>query len=106
MVPAIALTSLTVPILDERGWMAAAWLLPSLALSTAALALSTWIRVEAATLAVGAVWLATPVLVRPEPGQLIDLIAGRAQAVALVVVVVATAVVVVRRDTFEYQVLP
>lgn len=105
VVPAILLTLVTVPILDERGWLAAAWLLPSLALSVSTLALATWITIEPATLVVGSAWLVTPLLLRPQAVELVDSIAGPLQIVALAVVVVGVAVVAVRRTAFEYRVL-
>jgi hypothetical protein len=105
VVPAVVLTMVAVPVLNERGWLAVAWLLPSLALSTMALVLATWISIEPATLAVGAVWLATPMLLRPRAGQLIDAITGPFQVVAIVVVALGAVAVVARRTTFEYRVL-
>lgn len=105
VVPAILLTLLAAPILDDRGWLAVAWLLPSLALSVTSLALATWITIEPATFAVGAAWLATPMLLRPGATELIDSIAGPLQVGALAVVVVGATVVAVRRSNFEERVL-
>jgi hypothetical protein len=105
VIPAILLTLVAVPILDERGWLAIAWLLPALALSVSTLVLATWISIEPATLVVGAAWLVTPMLFRPEAIELIDSIAGPLQIAALAVVIVGVAVLAVRRTAFEYRVL-
>lgn len=103
--PAIALTSVTIPILGGRGWAAVAWLLPALALCTATLALATWIAIEPATIVVGAVWLTPPILLRIGAVDLIDVISGRGQVVAAVIAGAAAVVVSTRRTTFELQVL-
>jgi hypothetical protein len=106
VLPAIALTSISIAILGERGWLAVAWLLPALALCVSTLALATWISVESASLVVAVAWLAVPIVVRLHPTELIDTIGGRGQWVAIVLAVAASAVVAFRRDTFEYSVIP
>ena len=106
VVPAIALTSISIPMLGERGWLAVAWLLPALALCVSTLALATWISVESASLVVAVAWLAVPIVLRLHPAELIDAIGGRGQVVAIVIAVAASALVTVRRDTFAYRVIP
>jgi hypothetical protein len=106
VVPAIVLTACTVPILDERGWLAVGWLLPSLALCVAALALATWVSIESATIAVGVAWLAAPALARVRATEFLDAIAGPVQIAAVMVLAIGLTVVALRRTMFEFRVLP
>lgn len=106
VVPAIALMSISIPILGERGWLAVAWLLPALALCVSTLALATWVSVESASLLVAMAWLAAPIVLRLHPAEVIDTIGGQGQWVAIVLAVAASAVVAYRRDTFAYPVMP
>jgi hypothetical protein len=103
VLPALALTAVSFAWTAERGWLAAAWLLPSLAVSTMTLALATWIAVERAALVVGAVWIATPFAVRTDVGALLDAFGARIQIGSIVVLAAAAAVVVVRQSAIEYR---
>jgi hypothetical protein len=91
--------ALTVP---EGGWVAAAWLLPSLALTVLTLAVTS-ASVPAATAAgvVGAVWL-TAVLLIERPLQEPSVAFGAtAQILFAVVATVSALVVVGRHASFE-----
>lgn len=101
--PAIVLTGISFVWTVERGWLAAAWLLPSLALSAIALALSTWFAIEHAALAVGVAWLAAPLVGRVNFRQLLDAFAGGIQIGSLVTLAAAVAMVVVRQSAIEYR---
>ncbi len=101
VVPAIALTALSVPWLLDRGWFAIAWLLPSLALSAGALALSSWVDVERAALGLGLMWLALPTMLRLPVARLIDLFGAPVQVVSAVVAATAVVVVATRHESFD-----
>lgn len=58
LVSTIVLASVAAVFLPSLDWRAAAWLLPSLALATASLALATVVQPLRAAVAVGAAWLA------------------------------------------------
>jgi hypothetical protein len=101
--PALLLTMLSIPWLLENGWLAAAWLLPALALTLGTLALSSWLPIETAAIVVGASWvgaLLTPRMLVPE---LLDLFAGPVQLVALAVAVASVAVTALRRSSYDYR---
>ncbi len=98
----LGVAALALPHLDFE---AAAWVLPALALSVGALALSTWIRLETAVAVLGGGWLMTltalwwlavsdVVVVRSQSFVLAT------QLTAVAVAVVAVAVVGARRDRF------
>lgn len=101
VVPAIALTAMSTPILLDRGWMAMAWLLPSLALTIAALMLSTWFEVEIATALVGAIWLVLPILIQFPSRRLLDVFAGQIQLVSIGISAVGVLTMMLRRPTFD-----
>ena len=101
--PAIALTALSIPWLLERGWLAAAWLLPSLALAVGAIALSSWISVEVAAFALGTAWVAIPLVLRLPVADLFDLFGAPAQIASIVAAALAIGVTVARRHAFEYR---
>ena len=103
VVPSILLTALSIPILSERGWMALAWMLPSLALSGAALALANWLRAEQSALVVTLIWMSLPVVSRLQVEPMLDAMAGPAQVVSIAVMLTAGAVLSTRRSTFDYR---
>ncbi|HUF98478.1 MAG TPA: hypothetical protein VMM60_10145 [Ilumatobacter sp.] len=103
VVPSILLTALSVPILSERGWLALAWMLPSMALSVAAFALSKWLGVQRATVVVTFAWLVIPVVVRLRGDVLIDAMAHEAQFVSVAVLLVGAVTVATQRTTFDYR---
>jgi hypothetical protein len=101
--PALVLTALSIPWLLERGWLAAAWLLPALALTFGALALSSWMSIETAALTVGGSWAAVLIGLRLPVAELLDLFAGPLQVVALTVVAGSVVVTVLRRSSYGYR---
>lgn len=102
VVPAIALTALSVPMLLDRGWLAIAWLLPTLALALGALAMSSWVDLEIAALIVGGVWLSVPFLIRVPGGELIDVFGEQIQIASIVIAAIGTLTMTLRRSNFEY----
>ena len=102
VLPAIALTALTVPWVADRGWLAIGWLLPSLALAAGALALSSWIDIERAAITLGLAWLVPPMLLRLPLHRLLELLGTPTQLLSLLVLVTAAGVVMTRRDMFDH----
>lgn len=90
--------------LPDLGPRAAAWVLPGLALAVGAVALGTWVRIEAAVSILAAVWMIAvwTVWVVGHRGPVVDTatftVAG--QVASLAVAAVAAVVVAVRRDRF------
>lgn len=89
-------------------WSAAAWLVPSLALTATALALTRWVPLRVAACALGAAWLVSVALATRgvRAGQLVhDFPAFRpaGQVVFLVVALLATISVAVTRDSFDLR---
>lgn len=106
VVPAIGLTAIGVPLVYDRGWLAAAWLLPSLALSMSVLALATRISMESATLLAGACWLSVPLWARLRRVDLLSSFDGEIQIAAFAVITVITVMLAVRRDRLDELVTP
>jgi hypothetical protein len=103
VVPSIVLTALSIPILSERGWLALAWMLPSLALSVAALALTSWLRAEQSAVVVTLIWISIPVAARLRVDSLLEAMAGPAQVASMVLLLAGGALFVTRRTTFDYR---
>jgi hypothetical protein len=101
--PAMVLTSISLPWVADRGWLAVAWLLPALALALGALALSSWIAVEPAALALGGAWVAAPLALRFDIGDLLALLGGPVQVASLIAAACAGAVTVVRHSAYDYR---
>jgi hypothetical protein len=93
------LAALALPRLD---WTATAWLLPSLALVTASLALSTLIPPLRASMAVGVGWLVvTSVGIWSSLGTAQSMFGESIQLGVLVVTLVSASILYLRRDEFE-----
>jgi hypothetical protein len=101
--PAVVLTAASSLWLADQGWLAAAWLLPALALALAALALSSWVAIEVAAILVGGAWVTVPIVLRLPVADLLDLLGGPAQLAAVLVATGAVVVTVSRRSAFDYQ---
>jgi hypothetical protein len=102
VVPAIVLTALATPLLIDRGWLAVGWLIPSLALASAVLALSSWLEVELATLLIVLVWIAVLLCMRLSDTEVVALFSGSLQLISLAVAAAASALTIVRRTHFDY----
>jgi len=103
VVPALALTAISLPWIADRGWLAVAWLLPSLALALGAVALSSWTSIERAALGLGVVWVGAPMVLRLRVPELLETFSGPVQIASLGAVAVAVAVTVLRRTEFEWS---
>ena len=101
--PAMLLTSMSLVWMIERGWLALAWMLPSLGLAALALALSTYVTIEIAATVLGALWVAVPIVARARVSRLVDAIAGPVQVASLVAVVIGVLVVLRRSSMFDYR---
>ena len=91
--------------LPGMGSMAAAWVLPAIALALGALALGTWLRAEVAVGVLAAGWLLTVWSVSwaiDHRTPIVDsaTFSAAGQAIALAVAVAAAAVAAVRRDRY------
>ncbi len=98
----LALGALALP---ELAVADAAWVVPALALSLGALALSTWFRAESAAVLLGIVWLTSLWLAAlpghpPPPVIQLAPLAAPGQLVSVGVAVIAVAVLTARRQTF------
>jgi hypothetical protein len=92
-------------VLPDLGPSAAAWVLPSLALALAALALGTWLRAEVAVATLASGWLLTVWSLWWVAGHDVALadsatFAASGQMVALAATAAAVTVLVARRDRF------
>jgi hypothetical protein len=103
VVPAIALTALATPWLADHGWLAAAWLLPALALSTMTLALASWIEVEAAAVLVVGVWAGGALAMRLWADDTLAAYAGPLQVVSALAVAAGAVTTFVRSGNFDYR---
>jgi hypothetical protein len=90
--------ALLLPVVD---WTSAAWLIPSLALTAASLALSTSVRPVLAATSVAVAWIAVAVVVEAAARERYAVFHLGGQIALLVVAVVGVAVIAARRDAFE-----
>jgi hypothetical protein len=101
-----ALTVAASAALDRGGWRTAAWLLPALGLTAAALALSTWLPAEWAAVGLGTAWVAGAIVswkIEHASDAAARFAAFRpsGQLVAAILLVLGTAVLVRRRDSLD-----
>ena len=99
----IVLVGVAALALPQVGWLAAAWLLPSLALTVVALALASYVPSRTAFGAVAFVWIVLASLSAPAAHDRLALFGGAGQVVFLAVFLVATVVVVRRREAFDLR---
>ena len=83
------------------GWLPAAFLLPSLAVCAIALAAGTVVSPAAAAIGAGTLW-ALPVLLLTVTHLPLTIVEWRGQAACLVALLAAAAVLLLRRDRFEF----
>jgi hypothetical protein len=96
-----AIAGVAAVAMPDVGWTAAAWLLPSLGLTAATLALSTSFRPQIAAAAIAATWLAVAITAAFRTADRFAAFRGAAQLAFVVVLVVSCAVLVQRRRAFE-----
>ena len=90
-------------LVGDRGWLAVAWLLPALALSLVALALSTWFDVEVVSIVVASCWFAVPLVLHLPVDDLLDLMAGPIQIVSIASGGAALVTAIARHTRFDYK---
>lgn len=103
LVATIAL-GLVAGLFVPQSWAALAWLLPSLALVTSSLALSTWIQPIRAAVGTALVWGAVVVLVASSASSSVAVrsaFVGRVQVAVLLVALATGSLVAERREIFE-----
>lgn len=98
---AAAVSLFTVLAAPTGGWLRLAWLLPSLATTTTALALATHLGVRRATIGVAVGWLALVVVVAQVSDDATAPFRVQGQAVALAVAAGAAAVVAFSRNRLD-----
>lgn len=94
---ALAATSVLLP---GRSALAFAWLLPSLAVASGALALSTVVSPRRTVVVVGAAWLLAAAVVNGATNDRLSLFGPVAQVVCLVLALTAAVVVALRREAY------
>jgi anti-sigma factor RsiW len=93
-----AAAALALPALD---WHSAAWLLPSLGLTMATLALSTWVRPLVASGIVALAWVFVSILAASDGADRLVVFRGGGQIAFLVLVAVSAFALAHRREAFE-----
>jgi len=89
-------------LLPNAGWMAAAWILPGLALASVALAASTFVTPLAAVVTSSVVWLVGVAAIEAGPRTLVAFDWSE-QIVFAVMLAIATLVLLARRDSFDIE---
>ncbi len=106
LTPALALAAVAAALVPEQGWDSVLWLLPSLGLTAATLALGSWFPVRWVAWTLGGVWVAAAsISTRGAPTT--DLVESfgafrpLGQLVLAAVALAAGVVVILRRDAFD-----
>jgi anti-sigma factor RsiW len=97
-----AAAALALPALD---WRAMAWVLPSLGLTLATLALSTWLRPLVAAGGVTLAWIFASFLAASDPADRLVVFRGGGQIAFLVLVAVSVLALASRREALEQGVV-
>jgi hypothetical protein len=97
----VVLGGLASVLVADQGAIAVAWLIPALALCTAALALSAWIPARLAAAIVGGVWLAVVIGFNSATEDTLAMFGAPGQLALLAVAMVAGVLLVVRRRSFD-----
>ena len=96
---ALPLALAAAPVLPGPPWVAGTWLLPAFACVTLTLALSTWVTVQHAAVAISVGWVGAVVLVAgPGPSHAVLVLSAPVLPVYVVIAVVATATFWLRSD--------
>jgi signal transduction histidine kinase len=90
-------------LLPGTDWTAVAWMLPALALTLTSLALSTFVPMHRAAIAVAALWLVTIVLTESRSPRAFAAFRGPGQAGFFVVVVASSVVLALRHERLEVE---
>lgn len=95
------LTAVAALALPQLGWSAAAWIAPALALTTTALALSTWLSPLVSATAIGSAWVGVVLLSEAASEVALVVFRAESQRAAVLLFVAAAIVVVLRRERFD-----
>lgn len=105
-IPIMAVAAIVLPV---AGWEAVAWLLPALALTAVTLAAGSWVVQWKAAVALCGLWVAPfaayLVGLRPDPAVVEALTGAPGQIAMACLMAVAVTVALVRRDTFDLEVV-
>jgi len=99
----VLLAGLAALALPGLHWTSAAWILPALSLTLAALGLATFTSVERAAPAVAVFWVTAVSAAAYGPRDWMAAFGTKGQAWSLVVIAVAAVVIIQRRDAFELR---
>jgi len=103
VVVALPLALAAGPLLPGPPWVAVAWLVPGLTCAALTLALSTWVAVSRAAVAVSGCWVAAVIVtVGPAAQDVLLVVAAPLLPAYLVVTVLASTVFWMRSDTLSY----
>lgn len=97
----LVLAALAALLLPGYGWMAAAWVLPAVAMTATLLAVSTWWSPTTSAIVVGGGWIAAVLLVETSASASFASFSASGQALTAILGAVATAVVLSRRETLD-----
>ena len=101
LVVSIAIVAPLAALSEAARPMAAAWLLPALAVTAASLAVMTFLPPRRATAAVAVGWFGATLITRVAADDPLAAFTAIGQLVAIVVAIAAVAIVIVRRGSFE-----
>lgn len=110
LVPTLVMCGAAAIAMPGQGWEQAAWVLPSLALSSMTAALSTWIRPTTAAVTLTSAWIGVLIVASGRTVRLIDagdltqraaLFAPSGQVVALALTCISIAVLILRHETLD-----
>ncbi len=102
LVVSIAIVLPLAALNDAARPMAAAWLLPALAVTAASLAVMTFLPPRQATAAVAATWFSAVVIANIAASNPLAAFAAIGQLLSIAIAAVATLVIVARRGTFDH----
>ena len=103
VVVALPLALAAGPLLPGPPWMAVAWLVPGLACVALTLAISTWVTVSRAAVAVSGCWIAAVIVAAgPAVQDVLLVVAAPLLPAYLVVAVLASTVFWIRSDRLSY----
>ncbi len=97
--PLVAIAGL---LLHTNTWLAAAWLLPGIALGSATMALSTWKPLRTSALAVVGAWALTVIISNNNLADITRLFGFGGQLLSVSILVASAMLAYVRRDMFEH----
>ncbi|MCB0995208.1 MAG: hypothetical protein KDB21_08970 [Acidimicrobiales bacterium] len=101
LLTATAVLTLVALLSEADAWVAVAWLLPAVAVTSAALAAATVLQPRRAAAAAAVVWIVAVVVARSAANDPLAAFGATGQLVALAVIPVALAIAIARRHRFD-----